>query len=133
MKFNMDTSWEYPVCNFCHSKKNKTIWTDIITCEHKEKFRLVRCLKCGLIYLNPRPKVNEIKRYYQIESYWGLNLADKKSKKINRKLRERNFGNIYHHILDFHKSGSILDIGCGTGEFLSKFQEIGWETLGIDI
>ena len=69
MKFNMDTSWEYPVCNFCHSKKNKTIWTDIITCEHKEKFRLVRCLKCGLIYLNPRPKVNEIKRYYQIESY----------------------------------------------------------------
>ena len=30
------------------------------------------------------------------------------------------------------KSGKILDIGCGTGEFLGTMKNAGWDTLGLE-
>ncbi len=40
-----------------------------------------------------------------------------------------------HHIAErwFGRRGSLLDVGCGRGEFLSAFADLGYETAGIDI
>ena len=34
-----------------------------------EKFRLVKCQSCGMIYLNPQPLPEQMNRYYQ--KYWA--------------------------------------------------------------
>jgi 2-polyprenyl-3-methyl-5-hydroxy-6-metoxy-1,4-benzoquinol methylase len=31
-----------------------------------------------------------------------------------------------------HCRGKLLDIGCGNGEFLSKMQNLGWDTIGVE-
>jgi 2-polyprenyl-3-methyl-5-hydroxy-6-metoxy-1,4-benzoquinol methylase len=34
--------------------------------------------------------------------------------------------------LDRNNSGKLLDIGCGSGQFLAKMQHLGWEVVGLD-
>ena len=33
----------------------------------------------------------------------------------------------------FHKTGRILDIGCGNGDFLKAFSKLGFDVVGVDI
>jgi len=33
----------------------------------------------------------------------------------------------------FKKTGSLLDVGCGRGEFLEQFKDLGFEVHGIDV
>lgn len=33
----------------------------------------------------------------------------------------------------FKKTGSIIDVGCGRGEFLDNFQKIGFKVSGVDV
>lgn len=37
-----------------------------------------------------------------------------------------------HLIEERQNSGTILDIGCGTGEFLSSFHETHWKRIGVE-
>ena len=48
---------------------------------------------------------------------------------MSKILRDHNGQDIY----EFFKNKKILDIGCGTGEFLNNYYSIGAECLGIDI
>lgn len=98
-------------------------------------FNLVRCHQCGLIYLNPRPTIEEMTRYYP-EDYspyqylgehpswfvrWGYIYGQKK---------------LYHAVVTRVniKKGRILDIGCSTGGFLTGMREWGgWEPYGVEI
>lgn len=47
----------------------------------------------------------------------------------------RNYRSIldkYEKVLNIPPGGRVLDIGCGTGAFLSCFAERGYETVGVD-
>lgn len=57
---------EYVNCNFCDSEENKFIAQskDLIHKTSKDIFKIVQCTKCGLHFTNPRPTINEIKKYY---------------------------------------------------------------------
>lgn len=37
----------------------------------EETFQIVQCQQCGLVYLNPRPKVTEMYRYYPSDEYYA--------------------------------------------------------------
>ena len=56
-------------CNYCNSDNYKRYQeaTDVFT---KEVFNLVKCSDCGLVYLNPRPSVEEIGKYYPDKEYF---------------------------------------------------------------
>jgi SAM-dependent methyltransferase len=56
-------------CNCCKGKnyKNYQLAADVFT---KEDFYLVKCQDCGLVYLNPRPALNEIGKYYPDKEYF---------------------------------------------------------------
>jgi 2-polyprenyl-3-methyl-5-hydroxy-6-metoxy-1,4-benzoquinol methylase len=94
---------------------------NLTSIEHDEKFRLVRCKKCGLIYLNPRPTINEIDKYYPSRAYWSEN-----------ENAEETHGYLYR-LINNVKKGRVLDIGAGTGVFLSGFKKRGWKIDGVEL
>ena len=91
-------------------------------------FNLVGCEKCGLIFLNPRPTMEEAFKFYPDAKFYGdshsiINF-------ISRIISEFKRIEIERH----RKKGRILDLGCGTGNFLSIFDEnIKWERYGVEV
>lgn len=116
---------EFVKCNLCDVEKYKRLFLvrDYLFPKDKE-FQLVRCLNCGLVFLNPRPTIQEIHRYYPQEYYLSSveELPYIKLLQINQiSLVER-----------FKKKGRLLDIGCGSGIFLSQMEKRGWDVYGIE-
>ena len=76
----------------------------------------VRCDSCNLIYMNHRLAEVEISRYYS--SY-----TDKRNT-VSPDLLEKR-GRMYEidrsFVEIFVNNGSVLDIGCGSGDFISTF------------
>lgn len=96
----------------------------------EEKFRLVRCKECGLIYINPRPIKKEISNYYSYDYYssGGNNFKTSIEKMLSYYFLSRQKKMIHQ----FKKEGKILDIGCGSGNFLSSFSSKEWESYGVE-
>lgn len=125
-------------CNLCSSKDHKPFLQNITTWEHPGRFNLVKCQNCDLVFLNPRPRPNQIAQYYLPERYWGGEDISKPSwESITekwRKERDKRYGRLYQEILRrFPKPARILDIGCGTGGFLTAFKEREWQVLGTEV
>lgn len=98
-----------------------------------EGFTIVKCDKCGLLFVNPRPSPAEISRYYQSENY--ISHSTKQAgflNKIYAYIRKKNHVKKYKLIQSYRNSGSLVDIGCATGEFLDFFQKKGWEVTGVE-
>ena len=78
----------------------------------KQRFQLVCCKACGLVFLNPQPSQQELQEFYPPELF-----VDKiDSFRVNtpqfmflRKIKEAT---------RFDKKGILLDVGCGPGYFL---------------
>jgi SAM-dependent methyltransferase len=109
----------------------------------REHFTLVECKKCGLIYLNPRPKPDSIGLFYT-DAFYDQRAQENRSKSlssrlirfidIHRFIEERALGEktaIVRRIKP--KAGRLLDIGCASGDYLSKMKGLGWEVFGVDI
>ncbi len=126
-------NWEQPICNLCNAKENKPFCTDITYWEYQGVFQEVQCISCQLVFLSPRPKIDEIKKYYGGVEYFAIdneNVAEENKELIER---DKRYGNIYKLILAKKNKGKILDIGAGTGLFLSKFKELGWQVEGMEL
>lgn len=99
----------------------------------QKDFNLVQCTACSFIYTNPVPEINNLFEYYDSPDY-----SSHKLKKINlfsfvyRVARKINLRNKYKIVIKYIAEGSILDVGCGTGEVLKYFREKGWKTTGIE-
>lgn len=126
--------WEKPNCNNCDQKTFEVFLKDITIWEYPGKFRIVKCAKCHLKYLSPRPTKDNISAYYESENYWGKNVLDYKNPSEDKgNLREKLYGNIYREILKYNKKGQIFDVGAGTGIFLTIFKDLGWKIDGNEL
>lgn len=99
----------------------------------QEEFKLARCNSCDLVFTNPIPSIADLPAYYDSPDY----LSHKISKFsptgfIYNQLREINLKGKFKLISKFKKTGKILDIGQGTGEFLNFMQKKGWEAKGVE-
>ena len=180
------TKLEYIECNFCggdnteHLFRGYDLWHNLdIPKENKEKFNVVRCKGCGLIYLNPRIHPDYIGEYYfkdyishteDIPRIRDLTVQQKNTP--SKRVRKKIFTDLYGFRYLLNKSGNvvlgnnafyklltwkpilkiisktvygkanplffstqglkILDIGCGTGHFLVKMHELGWDVYGVE-
>ncbi|OGD29704.1 hypothetical protein A2833_02600 [Candidatus Azambacteria bacterium RIFCSPHIGHO2_01_FULL_44_55] len=123
---------ESVICDLCGDNHTKKLWTtsDRWT-KTGQRFDIVRCLECGLVFVNPRPDKNEIERFYP-EEYSPYH----RSKKI-RWFLKKNFQlarevNILRKFLP--EKAKILEIGAGGGEDLAFLRDRGkWLTEGTDL
>lgn len=96
-----------------------------------ETFRLTRCRRCGLIYLNPRPNQVEMGEYYpaHYEPYTHDELT---STWYGRLLYRVAIAKRCRIASQSEKPGRLLDIGCGDGDFLLGMRQRGWDVHGLD-
>ncbi|NOU46403.1 MAG: methyltransferase domain-containing protein [Bacteroidales bacterium] len=121
---------ECPWCGSVDIKQGKTIIDFFLT---KEKFALGSCDKCGLVFTNPRPKSDNLSRYYESDKYYSHTSNQAGIIPfIYRRIKEINLKTKFKQVTIGLTGGKVLDIGCGTGDFLAVCQRAGFEVSGIE-
>lgn len=122
---------ECPVCS--GSRFREYLECEDFTVSH-EKFRLQECADCTFVFTNPRPLPAEIGKYYQSEEY--ISHTNSKSgllNKVYQLARKRAIAGKLKIVGSAQvKSVSLLDYGCGTGEFLAAAKAAGWVCAGLE-
>lgn len=94
------------------------------------------CNRCGLVFANPFPSPEELEAFYTPEGEWGRRRTDEEAfAKAPPVAYVRELFGPAASSLDVTRpptGGRVLDIGCGSGELLDAFRELGWETWGIE-
>ena len=100
----------------------------------KETFDLYHDETLDMLITHPQPSLENLGKYYESEDY------------ISHTDNQRSlFEKLYHFIknialknklnlINSHQpnKGRILDIGAGTGDFLSVAKKDGWQTIGVE-
>lgn len=126
-----DISCQSVTCNLCQDDVCQHLFT-------VRSFNVVKCLNCGLVYLNPMPRPEDISKIYDTEEYYsateshdGLTLGYPNYVMLKDHLRF--VADELLNPLKRVKKGRLLDVGCGMGFMLSRFRELGWNTYGVDV
>lgn len=96
-----------------------------------DEFSLDNCLNCGAVFLNPRPTDEQLGQAYD-DSYYGK--GDSKFCSTVEKVLDIFRGARVRRVYGYLKPGGrILDVGCGSGGFLKKLSERGYEAFGTEL
>lgn len=118
------SSSEISNCNLCSGKNFRPYL-------EKDNWRLVTCRDCGLIFLNPRPSWEAIRKRYGPNQYNYL-VGGKKYINSEKEMVRRNLQTV-QSIEALHKVGKLLEVGSATGYFLKAAKIRGWEVYGVEI
>ncbi len=120
-----------------------------------------RCEACGLHYLNPRPRLDQIERYYPQDYHSYRMRGDEtddadargggikslalreafgaphlrptgRARALARAVLAVKRGESFGFGVPWHGQGRLLDFGCGGGKFLRRMHALGWDVTGID-
>lgn len=132
---------EYVACNLCGGRRtrqlypgrgerisNAAIASEVYACTSTAYGRcgpIVRCLDCGLVYINPRPRdevVDEAYRQVVDEAYQAETAG-----------RLATFAASVRELEAYapHK-GRLLDVGAHIGTFVEVARAAGWDAYGIE-
>ncbi len=96
-------------------------------------FKIVECVACSFRFTNPIPTEDTIGDYYKSENY--VSHSGTKKGFVNRVyhiVRSRAIKQKENLAAKYSKEKVILDIGCGTGDFLGYCKSQNWKTLGLE-
>jgi 2-polyprenyl-3-methyl-5-hydroxy-6-metoxy-1,4-benzoquinol methylase len=99
-----------------------------------DTFLAKQCYGCGLVYLDPRPTLQELDRLYGPE-YHAFQCSRESFGtiyKIRKRLEAKRLSALYRNL---PANARILDIGCGDGfhlKILREFGPPGWILEGVD-
>lgn len=83
-----------------------------------ERFDVKRCANCGLVFTTPPLSAAELSRYYPSCLYPTDPIVELKLDVL------RGFA---------PQAGSLLDVGCGRGDFLVAAKLAGWRVTGVEV
>ncbi|HHL40943.1 MAG TPA: class I SAM-dependent methyltransferase [Deltaproteobacteria bacterium] len=109
-------------CNVCGAD-------DTIPVTVQSGWPVVRCRRCGFVYVNPRPDPSRLPSLY--DDYLPSRMADPGSW---RRYMERVFRTTAAMIEELAPGrGGVLDVGCGYGYFVEEMARRGWRACGVDL
>lgn len=111
---------ELKPCIICNGN-NLEPWAKLDYLEAKQ------CADCGMISVNPHLNNAGLAKFY--ENYFSYRLDDKDLFEKRKTMYEidRNW------ITRFIDRGTMLDVGCSGGQFLSTFDPKKWDRRGVEI
>jgi SAM-dependent methyltransferase len=122
--FYTESETEHANCPLCGEDRSSRLHTE------RGFLGVVRCLFCGLIYVNPRLK-------YPEKVYWGD--AEKYFEEAKlifhgkaKHHRDPNYFNDWKLIYRYKPSGNLLDIGTNMGFFLRHAKGRNWRLYGVE-
>ena len=100
----------------------------------KETFDLYHDETLDMLITFPQPSLENLGKYYESEDY--ISHTDNKRslfEKLYHFIKNIALKNKLHLINSLQPNkGRILDIGAGTGDFLSIAKKDGWQTIGVE-
>ena len=132
-----EVEWEECECLLCGGSR----WEPLVEAPDRTAkmagkwFLVVQCQECGLCFTNPRPTQRSMTHFYREEycAYRSVTDLDRRLRTWVRKLG-RPFSNraSCRKVMPVHGRGRLLDFGCGSGSFLWRMHQQGWEVIGVD-
>jgi len=92
-------------------------------------FRLVRCRRCGLLYLAPRPTPAAIGAYYPDLDYHAFQSQSGPRAALRRRLLANQARALLRGLGD---APAVIEIGPGTGDLLAELRSQGAQVEGIE-
>ena len=122
-------------CPACGSDQLATALTAEDHTVTRERFEVVHCASCTLRFTQNAPEAEDIGRYYASEEYvshsnTSKGLVNGLYQRVRAVTLRRKRALIRE--VTGKPTGSLLDVGCGTGEFLRAMKSAGWHTRGLE-
>ena len=90
-----------------------------------EKYTLLRCADCSIVWLSAPPTPEEMHRHYTGEYDRQISAARHNSP---QRWRDRK-----KTLAERKQSGTLLDLGCSSGSFLESLPKEHWKLYGIEM
>lgn len=105
------------LCNVCGSDIIETVDPDC---------NIAKCADCGYIFDNPRPTLEELVTFYSRPAQYDswLNQLGPRQRLWERRLKV---------LRSTRKTGSLLDVGAGIGQFLALARDFYKEVYGTEV
>lgn len=99
-----------------------------------EAFELIYNPEYDLLETHPKPLAEKLSDYYKSDDYIShtdakRNLFEKSYHVVREFVLKRKL-NLVNSLIN--KKETLLDVGCGTGDFLSVCKNSGWNVLGVE-
>lgn len=125
-----ETLYKCPLCSNTSLNKHIDSKDYFLTQEH---FSISSCNHCSFLFTNPRPTSDEISNYYQSSEY--ISHTGNANNLINRVYKLARYFTLSKKVKLINRLSSgktILDFGCGTGDFLYTCKQKSWEIHGFE-
>jgi SAM-dependent methyltransferase len=91
----------------------------------QDKYTLVRCSACSLVWLSHPPKPAEMHLHYT-DVYHQLISAGGQNSPARWGFRKET-------LAQYKQSGALLDLGCSSGSFLEFMRSESWQLYGVEM
>ena len=116
---------EYVTCPYC-GQDDSTPWAE------ENGWQAVKCVPCGVVYVNPRPSSDSVHEAAQL----GVHYKEVGSFEVIGRFHPTRIRKLRKRLLDLFPDGDLrsgtirwLDIGTGYGELLIALQDLGGDQV----
>ncbi len=123
----------YTNCPICTG----TTFNNYLTCKDNtgsnESFDIAQCADCQFTFTNPIPLESEIGQYYESDEYIShSNTSKGLVNYLYQRVRNYTLDKKVNLLQSLGAGKALLDIGCGTGEFLDRANQHAYKIEGIE-